>query len=343
MQVFRQGGELALEGSKTELGVGDTLRLRGSPQEIKKLLKRDDIVIKHSRNLHDVDLEMGNDTLIEAVVAPGSDLEGQEIQTVNFPERFGAILLAIRHHGKLQQNAMENVRLSGGDSILLDIARDRVGEIERDTSFVVVSEIDLPNYRRHKIKIALGILVGVVLVAALNIAPIVIAAVVGSILMVLTGCLSVEEAHGAISWKIILLLAGVLPLGIAMEKTGAAEWLSMLIISQGSYWGPTIILSAFFFAAMLLTNIISNQATAVLLAPIAIQAAQTLDVNARPFLMAVTFAASLSFMTPVGYQTNTLIYGPGQYKFTDFTRVGTPLNILFWIIGTLLIPVLWPL
>jgi di/tricarboxylate transporter len=127
-----------------------------------------------------------------------------------------------------------------------------------------------------------------------------------------------------------------------MEKTGAATLMANSVLSIGSGWGPVVVLSVFFFLAMMLTNFISNQATAVLLAPIAIQAAQTLAVDARPFLMAVTFAASLSFMTPVGYQTNTLIYGPGQYKFTDFTKVGTPLNLLFWLIATLLIPVFWP-
>lgn len=342
VQIFRESGELSREGANAELKSGDTLRIRGNPQELKKLLKRDHIVVKRSRALRDIDLEVGNDALIEAVIAPGSDLEGQEISAVNFPERFGATILAVRHHGKLQQDAMESVRLSGGDSLLLDIGRDRVGEIGRDPSFVVVSEIGLPNYRRHKMGLAVAILAGVVVTAALNIVPIVVAAIVGSILMVLTGCLSVEEAHASISWKIILLLAGVLPLGIAMEKTGAAELLSVAVISLGSSWGPVAILSAFFFLAMMLTNVISNQATAVLLAPIAIQAAQTLDISARPLLVAVTFAASLSFMTPVGYQTNTLIYGPGQYKFTDFTKVGTPLNIIFWIVGTLLIPIFWP-
>ena len=160
-------------------------------------------------------------------------------------------------------------------------------------------------------------------------------------MLLITGCLTAEAAYNTFNWKIILLLAGVLPLGVAMDKTGAAQMQADYVLNTIGYLGPTAVVSAFFLLSMLLTNIISHQATAALLAPIATQAAGTLDVSARPLLMAVTFAASLSFKTPVGYQTNILLYGPGQYRFTDFTRVGTPLNIIFWIIATFLIPVIW--
>lgn len=343
IQVFRNGGELSVGGAETILRPGDTLRIRGNAQEIKKLLAREDIALKPAKVWHDVDLKKGKDTLVEAIIAPDADVVGQELINVDFYARFGAVVLAIRHHGKLHQDEMERIRLSGGDSVLLSMDRNQVAEVKRDHSFVVVSELGFPDQRKDKMVISIAILIGVVAVAALNLVPIVVSAVVGCILMVLLGCLTVEEAHTAINWKIILLLAGLIPLGRAMEKTGAAELMATYVLSLGAHWGPVAILSLFFFLAMMLTNFISNQATAVLLAPIAVQAAQTLDVSVRPFLMAVTFAASLSFMTPVGYQTNTLIYGPGQYKFTDFTKVGTPLNLMFWLVATLLIPVFWPL
>jgi len=177
----------------------------------------------------------------------------------------------------------------------------------------------------------------------LNYLPIVASALIGCVLLILTRCINMEEAYQAVEWSIIFLIAGVLSLGMAMEKTGVARILSDVLISVVGDWGPVALLSALFFVTMMLTNVMSNAATAALLAPIAIFAADSMQVNPRPFLMAVTFAASLSFMTPVGYQTNTLIYGAGKYKFFDFLRVGTPLNLLFWVLATLLIPVIWPL
>jgi di/tricarboxylate transporter len=160
--------------------------------------------------------------------------------------------------------------------------------------------------------------------------------------LILTKCITLEEAYQSIEWNIIFLLAGVLTLGVALEKTGAARLISDSMITAAGGWGPVVLISGLFFLTMMLTNVMSNTAAAALLAPIAIVAAESLQLSPRPFLMAVTFAASLSFMTPVGYQTNTLIYGPGQYKFTDFLRVGTPLNVIFWILGTILIPIFWP-
>ena len=279
---------------------------------------------------------------MEAVIAPESPLEGREISDAKLPERVGGLVLAVRHHGRLQQEDLGELRLAGGDALLLSLDRERLPELRRDPSFVLTSEVGLPSYRRSKMPIALAILAGVVVATTAGVAPVVVNVIVGGVLLMLTGCLTSEEAYEAINWKVVLLLAGVIPLGIAMEKTGAAQLLADGVIMALGEMGPTAVLSGFFFLSMMLTNVISNQATAVLLVPICFQAAETLDVNVRPLLMAVTFAASLSFMTPVGYQTNTLIYGPGQYKFLDFARVGTPLNLLFWIIATLMIPVIWP-
>lgn len=200
----------------------------------------------------------------------------------------------------------------------------------------------LPTFRTHKLITALAIVAGVVGAAALHLVPIVVSAVAGCVLLVLTGCLTMQEVYNAVEWRIIVLLAGVLALGVALEKTGAALLLSKWLIATVGVWGPVAMVSALYLATSLLTETMSNNATAALLAPIAIAAAQSMNLDPRPFLMAIAFAASASFMTPVGYQTNTLIYGPGRYTFADFVRVGTPLNILFWILATLLIPVFWP-
>ncbi|MGK7368822.1 MAG: SLC13 family permease [Candidatus Halalkalibacterium sp. M3_1C_030] len=342
LRVFKSSGGSDYKQTTTRLEGGDVLRIRGSVNEIDKLIGREDVSLKPTKHWYDVDLQQGSDALVEAILAPNSSLAQKTIGEIDFLERFGAVVLAIRHHGELEQEDLSNIKLEGGDSLLLSISRDRIREVQDDASFVVASEAGVERYRSNKMPIAIGILGMVVGLAAFGFLPIVVTAVMGVILMNLTGCLSTEEAYKAVNWKVIVLLGGIIPFGIAMQKTGAAELLSQTLIGFLGGMGPTAIVSGFFFLSMMLTNLISNQATAVLLAPIAIDTASSIGMSVEPLLMAVTFAASLSFMTPVGYQTNTMVYGAGQYKFTDFTKVGTPLNIIFWILGTIFIPIFWP-
>ncbi len=341
LRVFKESGRSDYKQTTTRLDAGDVLRIRGSASEIDKLVRREDVSLKPTKKWYDVDLRHGTDALVEAIVAPNSSLVNKTIGEVDFLERFGAVVLAIRHHGELQQEDLSDINLEGGDSLLLSISKDRIREVQNDASFVVASEVGVERYRSDKMPIAIGILGMVVGLAAFGILPIVITAVLGVILMNLSGCLTTEEAYNAVNWKVIILLGGIIPLGIAMEKTGTAQLLSETLINYLGSMGPTAIVSGFFLLSMMLTNLISNQATAVLLAPIAIDTASSIGVSAEPLLMAVTFAASLSFMTPVGYQTNTMIYGAGQYKFTDFTKVGAPLNLIFWILATIFIPIFW--
>jgi di/tricarboxylate transporter len=214
--------------------------------------------------------------------------------------------------------------------------------LKNDPSFLIASEYETSTHRNEKTPIALAILAGVVLTAALGLTSIVISAVVGVILMALTGCLRTEEAYKAVNWKVIMLLAGVLPLGTAMDSTGAAELMANSMIDGLSGFGPTALMSGFFLLTLVITAVMSNNASAALLAPIAIEASSVVGVAHEPFLYSVTFAASLSLITPFGYQTNTMIYGPGQYKVTDFLKVGMVLNLIFWILATIFIPIIWP-
>ena len=342
IRVFKDGSDSSAQRNKVKIESGDYLRIRGNPKEIGKLLEREDLSIMPSKTWVDRDLEHGQDVIIEAIIAPESSLDQIRLDNYSFFEKHGALPLAIRHQGDLKHEDIKKIKLSGGDSILLSMSKDRVDELKNDPSFLIASEFETSTHRNEKTPVALAILAGVVLTAALGLTSIVISAVVGVILMVLTGCLRTEEAYKAVNWKVIMLLAGVLPLGTAMDSTGAAELMANSMIDMLAGFGPTALMSGFFLLTLIITAVMSNNASAALLAPIAIEASTVVGVSHEPFLYSVTFAASLSLITPFGYQTNTMIYGPGQYKVVDFFKVGTLLNLIFWILATIFIPIIWP-
>lgn len=326
--------EMKLEG-------GDILLVRCNLEEFKKIQEREGVRLKPEYKWQDEDIQASDTKLVEAVIALNSTFIGKTLKELQFRENFNATVLALRHRGRLMREKIADTKLNAGDALLIEVKTDRYKQLQRNPSFVIVSEIEQENYRPEKLIPALAIVAGVILSATFGIFPIVISAVIGAVLLVLIGTLTMEEAYQAIEWRIIFLLAGVLSLGAALEKSGAAELISSNLVSTVGVFGLIALVSAFYILTSLFTEMMSNNATAVLLAPIAIATAASLGVSPRPFLVAVMFAASASFMTPVGYQTNTLIYGPGQYKFVDFLRVGTPLNILFWLIATICIPIFW--
>ncbi len=321
---------------------GDVLRVSCKREDFNRIQARENVLFKPQFKWGDQDIVPKQVKLVEAVVAPGAKLIRKSLEDLRFRELFGASVLAIRHRGKLLREKIADAKLDAGDSMLLEVNADRYNQLRQDPSFIIISEIEQPVYRKRKLIPALVIVAGVILTATLGIAPIVVSAIIGAIALVLAGCLTMDEAYESVEWRVIFLLAGVLSLEAAMENSGAAPLISSTIISVAGAWGPGVLLSAFYLMTFLFTEVMSNSATAALLTPVAISTAHTLQVSPRPFLVAVMFAASASFMTPVGYQTNTLIYAPGQYKFADFLRVGTPLNLLCWIVATLLIPRFWP-
>jgi len=341
VDIHKEEGPQLTDRNAMILGSDDVLRIRGSVDELNKLLFREDVQILPTKSWKNSDFEVGNAKLVEVVVAPESFYAGKKLKHVDLYKDYEAILMAIHQRGDLQQEAFSEVRLQGGTSLLLFVKKERVNDIKRGGEFILASEKEVSSSRSKRIPLAVGIIIGVVGLAAFGVMPIVASAICGVVLMILSGCLTNEEAWRSINWKVIFLLAGMLPLGVAMEKTGAASLMADTSIAYLEAFGPRAVLSAFFFISMMLTNVISNQATAALLAPIAIEVSQSIGVNAEPMLVAVTMAASLSFMSPIGYQTNTMIFGPGQYRFSDFLRIGTPLNLIFWGLGTLFIPMIW--
>lgn len=342
LEVIRNGRRVPTPLSETVLQENDLLRVRSDIGQLQKLKDRVGIQMKTDCELHDEDFRCEDLILTEVIIAPNSFLVGKTIKSARFRNIFRATALALRHKGELFNVGFSETPLSAGDAILVESRRENYNDLRNDPNFVIVSDIERPHYRREKIIPALLIITGVVVTATLGLLPIMVGAIIGCILLVVTRCLTLNDAYSAIEWNVIFMLGGIISLGIALEKTGTAMLISNKIIGLVGDLGPAAIVSALYLLTMLLTSIMSNNATAILLAPIAISTAGAMGVGPRPFLMAIMFAASSSFMTPVGYQTNTMIYGVGQYRFADFLKVGTPLNIIFWIIATLLIPVFFP-
>ncbi len=342
LEIRRGEERISLPKVEFVLQAGDVLWVRCAADGIRQLQQREGIAIRPHAPWRAEDLRTAGAVLVEAILAPNSDYSGKTLRDARFRQSFGGAVLAIRHQGQLLREKLSNTPLRAGDVLLIEVGREELPRFRKDRNFVLVSEVRQPRIRKRKALPALAIIAAVVAAATVGLLPIVSAAIVGCALLVVTRCVTLEEAYRAIDWKVVFLLAGVLTLGTALETTGAARLISQGMVSTLRAWGPGAVVSAFYLLTSLLTEMMSNNATAVLLAPIAIAAAETLGCDSRPFLMAVTFAASASFMTPVGYQTNTLVYGPGGYRFADFLRVGTPLNILFWILATVLIPRFWP-
>ncbi|SEK90274.1 SLC13 family permease [Haloferax larsenii] len=344
LQLIR-GDSVFLEplGPK-EIQVGDVFTVRTDRDTLVELLDVEGLDLVPVTVTED-ELELADEgqNLVEIVVAPGSSLLGETLTSASFRQRYNATVLALRRGGELIRRRMDNLPLRVGDTLLIQGTASSIERLDNNRNFIVAQEIERHDYRESKIPVAVGIVAGVVALAALDFVPIVVSALMGALAMVATRCLRPPELYDAVQWDVIFLLAGVIPLGIAMETSGAAALLAEMVVMSGTVLPLLGVLGVFYFVTALLTNIISNNASVVLMIPVAIEAATTLGARPFSFVLAVMFAASTAFMTPVGYQTNLFVYGPGGYKFTDYIRVGGPLQLVLGIVTTLGVAYFFPL
>ncbi|MDF1741019.1 MAG: SLC13 family permease [Verrucomicrobiales bacterium] len=280
--------------------------------------------------------------LMEGIVGPESRLVGKSLKELNFRQRFGVVIIAVHRRGVNLRDRFEEVKLAFGDTLLVEGPVDRMGELFAEKDFVNLTKPRGRSIRRRKAPIAIGALLLFMIGGALYPAYIPILAMTAAVLTLVTRCIDPDEAYNAVEWKVIFMIFGMLGLGVALEKTGLARIAAQFVASAFSDLGPYAVLAALYLLAAILTELISNNAVAALLTPIAIGIAISLDVDPRPFVIAVMFASSASFVTPIGYQTNTYVYGAGGYKFADFSKIGLPLAIALWVLASFLIPVIWP-
>jgi di/tricarboxylate transporter len=342
LEVIRAGEPLATPLNQISLERGDRLRLATALTSVVEINNLAGVEIESKARLG-VELTGTQKAVVaECVVGPHSQLQGHSIREMNFRRRYGVLVLAVHRKGvNLRENFAE-VRLQYGDTLLVEGPESTVNELRGNRDFLLLLDVPHVPKRRRKQGLVVAVISAVVLLAALNVMPIGALALLGAVAVVLLGCLDIEEAYGAVDWKIIFLIFGMLSLGVALEKTRGAEFISHALIHGFGSWGAPVVLSLIILTASVMTNFLSNNAVAVLLTPIAVQAAIDLDVSPRPFIIAVVIGAAACFATPIGYQTNTLVYGAGGYLFRDFLKVGLPLNILLWILATVLIPIMWP-
>ena len=279
--------------------------------------------------------------LVEVIISPEAPLIGETLDTLNFRDRYDATVLAIRRGGTIIHARMDERRLRAGDTLLLQATEETIGRFSNDRNFIVGGRLTRPDFRTSKIPIAIGIIAVVVGLAALEVVPILVSALGGIVAMVATGCVKPNEVYSSVDWSVIFLLAGLIPLGVAMERTGAAEWLASVVVVSSGGLDAVIVLGLFYLFTALITNVVSNNASVVLMIPVAIDTANAIGADPFSFVLAVTFAASTAMLTPIGYQTNLMVYGPGGYKFTDFFRLGAPLQVILTVVTTLGIVYFW--
>ena len=325
---------------RTKIREGDILLLHGNADEL-LTLKGTFRLETTGKKLSDRQMSSDDFKLIEALIPPRSIMVGRTLRRSQFNRRFRCTVLAVQRRGKIIRDRLSEIRFDGGDSLLLQCEKEDVKYILRSDDLIVTSELTELHLRKNRSIIAFFIMTAVIVLTASNTIPIMTAALIGAVGMVLTGCISLEEAYKAIDWKVIFLLGGILPLGMVLQQSGTASLLVNSVLQPLMKLDPVYMLAALYLITAVMTETMSNNAAAILLAPIALSFAEISGVSPRPFLIAITFAASTSFATPIGYQTNTMIYAPGGYRFLDYTKIGAPLNLLFWITAVLIIPVFW--
>ena len=322
---------------------GDELLVRGSIHSIMEMNGVERLSIRSQISYADQDLSSDEVMLAEAVVSPSAALIGGNLRDLNFRRRFGVIALAIKKHGETIRERIGDIRLEAGDTLLVQGERAAVERLLEDPGFLALQELEVPPVRRHRAPLALATVALVVALAAFEVMPILVSAITGCLVMILFGCIRIQEAYESIDWFVIFLLAGVIPLGVAMENTGTAAFIADAILRVSADLGPVALISVFYLMSTIFASSMSHNAAVILLVPIGIASAHELGVNSLPILMSITFAASSALSTPFGYHTNLMVYGPGGYRFADYLKVGLPLNILLWLLASLLIPILWPL
>ena len=335
IDVLRGDASLRRALSTVELQAGDRVVLRTPMSEV--------LSLKSSKDLRQIDkLSSVQTETVEVLITPGCGMVGRSLGAMRLRRRYGVYPLAVHRRNQNIGRQLEELVVQVGDTLLLEGARADIQRLASEMELVDIGQPSERAYRRRRAPIVIGVLATVVGLSALNLAPIVILSMIGVAVVLVTRCIDADEAFGFIEGRLLALIFAMLAVGIGLDNSGAVKLMVDAITPHLTGLPPFAMVFVVYGMASVLTEMVSNNAVAVILTPIAIGLAQSLGIDPRPLVVAVMFGASASFATPIGYQTNTLVFGPGGYRFTDFLRIGVPLNLLMMVVMSAIIPLFFP-
>ena len=345
LDIIRDNKHIVNNIRRTILKEGDILFVRGTLENFIRMKEVEGITLLTDEKLTQSELEHEDNELVECLLTDDSDLVGKSLMSTNFRQIFGAFILAIRREGDIFRKKIAHMKLHAFDTLLVYGPSKKISSLSDRGDFIVLGKVEARLQKDKFWWVSIYVVLISILFAAVGYIQIITGAFISVVILLCLKIITAQESYQSIHWQVIILIAALIPIGIVLQSTGTADWIgnniSRFIYLFSSYWQPHALLATIYFITMILTEISSNVATAIIMVPIAIAVSGQLGLESRPFVFAVAFAASASFITPIGYQTNLMVYGPGGYKFSDYIRVGLPLSILLFISAVIIIPKMW--
>ena len=345
LDIIRDQKHIVNNIRRTILKEGDILFVRGTLENFIRMKEVEGITLLTDEKLTQAELEQEDNELVECLLTDDSDLVGKSLMSTNFRQVFGAFILAIRREGDIIRKKIAHMQLHAFDTLLVYGPTKKISTLSDRGDFIVLGKVEARLQKDRFWWVSIYVVLISIFFASIGYIPILKGAFISVVILLSLKIITAQESYQSIHWQVIILIAALIPIGIVLQSTGTADWIgnniSRFIYLFSDYWQPYVLLATIYFITMVLTEISSNVATAIIMVPIAIAVSGQLGLETRPFVFAVAFAASSSFITPIGYQTNLMVYGPGGYKFSDYIRVGLPLSIILFISAVIFIPKIW--
>ena len=345
LDIIRDQKHIVNNIRRTILKEGDILFVRGTLENFIRMKEVEGITLLTDEKLTQAELEQEDNELVECLLTDDSDLVGKSLMSTNFRQVFGAFILAIRREGDIIRKKIAHMQLHAFDALLVYGPTKKISTLSDRGDFIVLGKVEARLQKDRFWWVSIYVVLISIFLASIGYVPILKGAFVSVVILLCLKIITAQESYQSIHWQVIILIAALIPIGIVLQSTGTADWIgnniSRFIYLFSISWQPYVLLATIYFITMILTEISSNVATAIIMVPIAIAVSGQIGLESRPFVFAVAFAASASFITPIGYQTNLMVYGPGGYKFSDYIRVGLPLSLLLFLTAVIILPNIW--